>query len=332
MTETATPIPDQEVTPDPDPTIADYNRVPDETPRQSYTTTAMAKALYDDAGIEWPDWIDDPSSNPEDHAVETTPTTEPTEPTPTADPSPTTITIDGREIPIDEAKSLLQFQTWFANNPDKVPGVLAVMRGQQPSPTEPAQPPQQITTPDPQPPQPPEGFDLDTPRDKFLFDRLQQMTAQQENVQRLMESQLQETARMKVQAEFSQALDQFKKKFPDLTDAEVESARQAASELNIVGGLATGRFANDPVAGIVTALETGMWTIPELRTKLTSTNGHPAATPTPDTFRKSKLNSLNPSGSGSAPRTETPIRLDSDQAMKDVIAKAVEPYFNNTNN
>lgn len=308
----------------------------------NYDIRGMAKQLYNEAGLEWPDWVDDPSKNDEGETNEQLPNNANTQQPPqsqSTEPPSTVVKIGNREIPIAQGEALLQWQEWLTQNPDKAQTIVKIVRGEQPIPAPPTMfdrsqqpPPQQQQPPPPvetQPLiQPPEGFDLSTPRDKFIFDQLNKSAENNTRLMAALDQQQQaiKTAEIgqRAREDTSYAINQFKTKHK-FSDEEVEAVRQIASDLNLVGGLVAKDPANAP-AQIVKALEAAMWQHEPIRAKLLN---QPAPQPTDtEKTRQQKLNALSGS-TGSTPRTESRPRLDTDSDMKDAIARAIESIASN---
>ena len=216
---------------------------PSEKP-DNYNILGMAKDLYNEAGLEWPDWVEDPNTLDETNEGEinngnSTDTTPPNTPPP--DPNSTVVKIGDREIPIQQGEALLQWQDWLTANPDKAQTIIKFLRNEKSVPAPPTmvdlsqQQPTQPTQQQPTQPviQPPAGLDLETPRDKFFFDQLNKLA---ESTTRLVAISDQQQQAIK-QAEMAQraredtayAINQFKSKH-QLSDDEVESVRQIASD------------------------------------------------------------------------------------------------------
>lgn len=322
--------------------ITDSGRTTDQ-PFGNYDTTQMAKDLYADAGLEWPSWAEKPGGNDATTQVDSdVNSTDPNAANQTSTPSPnesttpaptatsTVVKIGDREIPVSQAEAIAQWYEWLQDHPEKANTVIAMVRGQGVIPPAPTMT-DKSQTQSPAPAQPtlqiPEGLDLDTPRDKFFFERLTEIQNRQQQLAELTQQQIEraEIARQeaKAQADMREALAQFQGAY-NLSSDELNQVRQKAAELNIVGGLVARNPQNAPAA-IMKALEAGMWNVEAIRNKLLN---NPQPTTTPDKERQAKLSALSSASTGSAPRTESRPRLDSDAQMKDVIAKAIEPMWN----
>ncbi len=289
-----------------------------------YDVNAIAKGLYEDSGVEWPDWLDD-----EQKGIEATiePTTEPTtEPVVTApvDTPPSVIAIGDREIPLDDINTLLQFQDFLRSNPDKAATIGKIIRGENVVPSTPEPSPIAPSIPEPSTPQLPDGFDPDDPVHKFMLDQFSRLNETVSSLTNLTQQQVQNMQKQKAQADMDLALSRFRSNHTDFTDDDITHIRQKTAELGIVGALVRQHESN-PSEGIVKALEAGMWNVESIRNKLYNSRPTPTVDSTTKS-RQSKLSALSGS-SGSTTRVEPRPRLDSDSAMKDAIAKAVEPLF-----
>lgn len=304
-----------------------------------FDTTEMARALYEDAGIDWPDWVaipdgpDDVDGEVGDEIGGEVENANGQVVSPVSD-SPAIVKIGERELPVDQATALLGWHDYLTSNPDKAPTIIAIMRGENVIPQPPNPNPTNPTNPDPNPtpatppvPVIPEGFDPEDPRDKWLLDRMNYLATTTDQLAQLTKQQVEQNQQQRAQSDMALAMQTFKSSHPGFTDEDIRHIASATANLGIVNGLVS-RNQSNPVKGIVEALEAGMWVAPTIREKLIANhNPNPAPTTTADTDRQAKLSALS-GRSGSTPRTNPPTRLDSDSAMKEAIAKAVEPMFN----
>lgn len=320
-------------------------------PDNSYDLNAIARNLYEDSGIEWPETLsvhqrggeipethnNPPDNSPDDNSPNDTPP-----PVSEVPQAPEAVTINGRLVPADQANAMMAWYDYLANNPDKASRIAQVINNQDPPPVPqtsqlrpPQQPQSQPQSSQPQQLTPPPDFDLEDPNNKWLLD---QLSAANANIAALHEAHLnsqKQQIQSRVRSDMDAALTRFKNHYK-LTDDEILQVRQATAALNITPGLVEVNRSN-PQEGIYKALEIGMYQIPSTRDKAITLLGQtpPSSPPDKDTKRKQSLSALS-SPSGSTPRTESRPRLDSDHAMKLEIAKEIAklPEFsgNNGNN
>lgn len=303
----------------------------------AYDNLAIAKGLYEDAGIDWPDWLepeaqDNPDNMGDDNngGSDTSSDSDPvhsgdTDGGTSSDDTSDHIVIGTRQLPMEQANTLLAWHDYLSSHPEKAETIGKIVRGEviPPPPTPPTPPPTQNTQSAPD--DLPEGFDPDDPMHRFMLAQMNSMKKSMSEMSNQVREQSEAQARQRANADMSQALSRFRNEHPDLDDAEINSIRQKAAELGIVGSLVR-QNASDPVSGILKSLEAGMWNVPSVRDKLYNAQSQSSQS-TKSQSRQSKLSALSGS-SGSRQRTEPPPMLDSDKSMKDAIAKAVAPMFN----
>ena len=243
---------------------------------------------------------DEPEPEPSEPAEPEPEPEEPEAPEPVAEAADEWISIDGRAVPVAEARSMLELRQYLARNPEKAEAVRRAVEGE-PEPEPPAEP------------QPPEWMDLDDPSQRFMWETLKTQSSQIAQLQQQQSAQLAETARGRAVSEVNVAMDTFRRNHPELTEDDIQTVRTHAVGLNIIGGLSAGRNGTDAV---LKALDIAYLDLPDFRARA---KGEP--TPTEQRAkasadRKQKLSGLA-GGSGSAPKqpAATP-RPTSDREMR----------------
>jgi hypothetical protein len=196
------------------------------------------------------------------------------------------IIIDGQPVSVDEIRQARR---------------LADERASQPQPE-----------PEPEP-EVPEWLDLDDPSQKFFWSQLQAQNKALNQIAQTQAQGLQEQARSKAQNDVDTAMATFRSAHPELTENDIGVVRLHAVSLDIIDGLARNRTGVDAV---LKALDIAYLDHPEFRAKQA---GEPTPTEvkaTQSKERKSKLGALSGS-SGSAPRTETPRKPESDREARE---------------
>lgn len=295
-------------------------------PQNQYTLDEIAKGLFEDSGIEWPGQL--PNRVGVDATLTNAPPVtdqqqqqqqqQPSEPTPT-------VKIGDVEVPVEEANTaiaLFKLMKQGAIAPPQLP--------QSQTPQPPAEPP-------PPPPPPlvevklPDGITPDDPANKFFIEQLNKLNTGIAQLAQSHQEAIQQATISRVNMERDTAITKFKEAHPNFTDDEISQVAQTAAGLGIVGNLVEN--SPTPIDGILKALEIGMYQVQSTRDKVIASLGHtpPQRQSNADRQRQGKLSALSGSG-GSTPRVESRPRLDNDNAMKQELAQAFEPYFANNSN
>lgn len=219
----------------------------------------------------------------------------------------------------EQARTLAQFDTWLAANPDMAATIAGVVQGElqvvprgaggEPIESRPVAPAPPASPPAAQ--QAPDDLDLDDPTIKRLWDEnqttKQQLAAASEVLTRH-EAAIQAQTQDTTQALVNRAVSDYATKHA-MDEAQVTRLRQQAARLNIIGSLVdpfdpvTGLPRQvDPVAAVHEALDVAYWSTPEFRQQAmdTAMRSHVEGL-----RKKQKLTSLGGS-SGSVPRTPQP--------------------------
>jgi hypothetical protein len=215
--------------------------------------------------------------------------------------TPDVVRIDGREVPVAEARSLIDLRNYLNSNPDKAQEVREVLEGKKAA-TEPVKPP--------------EWVDTDDPAQMAMWNELQRLEAQQKALLQNQQQQTQLQVKAQAQADFEAGLAHFRTGHPELNDDDITKLRTHAVSLDIIEGLAKTR--TGPQA-ITKALDLAYWDHPEFQARARAVPTPGEAKQAKAAEKKSKLNALGGS-SGSAPRREAKPDLSSDAGAKAAAA------------
>lgn len=183
--------------------------------------------------------------------------------------------VGDRDIPVEDIQTLLEFQQWTKDNPDKMAAFGQYLRGEAEfvvrqqqeaqaaaAAAEAAKPENQI------------DWDLVDPAVKAVYES--QQKSQQEMQQRLdaLQNPIQAWQQQQVEEANRQATDQIhqatakvnEKLGLDLTAAEIDELHTTTAKLNILPGLRASIA--DPVEAVATALEMAVWQTPKFKDKL----------------------------------------------------------------
>lgn len=224
---------------------------------------------------------------------------EPASPPPSA-PSDEWISIDGQQVPVAQARTMLELNRWLSNNPSKAEEFAKLVKGEEAKPA------------DPVPEEPPEWLDRDDPQAMGFWQSFQVVS------NRLAET---EKATAKIQTDNTQAravadatagLATFRANHPELTEDDITVLRSYPLAVDLTGMFAQRMPGPDAV---VKALDLAYLEHPTFRARA---QGEPTAKEkkaTENRERKAKLGALSGS-SGSAARSEPKPDLTSDQAAR----------------
>ena len=170
-------------------------------------------------------------------------------------------------------------------------------------------------------PQPPEGFDLDDPQIKFLWDEnvktrrqvweqgrqvADYATATQQQQQSIIDAQ--------ARADMDSALTQFRETFPGLNDDDMASIRQEAAPL-----LPAMMQNLSPVDALKRSMEVAAWANADMRPKLSTEEPQP--TEKEKSTRRKRLAGQISGSPRSAPKVETRPSFTSDRDMVNALAQ-----------
>lgn len=304
---TGDPEPEDETQDDPEALAAELDLGIDLSPEEKAAADEMVAHLKEQFGLVEPEVVDEDEPEPEPE-----PEVEPVEAeenrgrhaAPDPIPTPDVVVIDGREVPVSEARSLIDLRNYLAANPDKAQAVRSALEDKPPAP--------------PEPPKAPEWLDQDDPVQVNMWQRqveLETQIAQIAGNQRMV-AERQEQAR--AQADFETGLATFRVNHPELTEDDISKLRVHAVGLDIIDGLARKRSGADAISK---ALDIAYWDHPEFRAKASATPTPTEAKVKKATERKGKLDALNPTSSGSAPRQESRPNLSTDREARTAAAQ-----------
>ena len=209
--------------------------------------------------------------------------------------------IDGREVPVSEARSLIDLRNYLASHPEKAQEVRQVIEGK---------------TPEPEPAKPPEWLDQDDPAQMAMWQRQTELETQIRQIGNTQRQTLEEQTRARASADANAGIATFRSAHPELTEDDLTTLRTHAVALNIIDGLAKTRSGPD---AILKALDIAYWDHPEFRAKANAEPTPSEAKKARAADRKGKLNALGGS-SGSAPRSEAKPDLSTERGAREAAA------------
>jgi hypothetical protein len=227
-----------------------------------------------------------------------------------AEPGPLTgaeewISIDGRAIPVAEARSMLELRQYLAANPDKAEKVRAAIEA------EPA------AKPEPEP-EPPEFLDLEDPSQRFMWEQFKAQHQQIAHLQQAQAAVQADSARARALGDVQGAMSTFRQNHPELTEDDVTAVRTHAVALNIIDGLAKTRTGPEAV---LKALDIAYMDHPEFRAKATATPSPKETKAAENKSRRQKLSGLAGSSVSATREPEAPKRPETDREMRQQAAK-----------
>jgi hypothetical protein len=273
--------------------------------------------------------------------------------TPVASPpvSPAEYELGAVRVPAEDAASLAALYTMIRNDPDRGAQILAIIEGRTPSaPMAPAPTPvwqqqlvatpqavptpvwqqQPVATPQPVQPSvsivPPEVIETMDPATRFMYDRLNAVQQQQEQLLAMQRQQQEavaqqqrlEVQRQRIARDSANGIARFRRQHPEISDDQFATINQHAQQLGILGGLLQQLPGDQAVARSfeLARLDLG-----------SSLTGAPQADSLPaDARRQRTLTALAGGSAGSVSRQEPPTPVDtaSDPNLSRAKAAAVE--------
>jgi hypothetical protein len=297
------PDPD-ETSEDPAALAAELDLGIDLSPEEQEEANAMVARLRSQFGLDEitdedgdvPEPVPDEAPVPEPDGVaaeEKSPADPISAPVATESPAPAStrgvVTIDGREVPVEEAVAYL------------------AQRERE----------REVAAAAPEPPKPPEWLDQDDPAQVAMWTRQLELEKQ---IRQIGTNQAEIARRQEIERAQNDAgagIHTFRTLHPELSEEDIQTIRTHAVALDIIDGLA--RHMNGPEA-IAKALDIAYWDHPEFRARATQAPSPTEAKAAKATERKGKLNALGGS-SGSAPRRETKPDLSTDAGAKKAAAE-----------
>lgn len=298
--------PPKEEPQDPDALAAELDLGIDLSPEEQADANAMVARLREQFGLDEP--AEEPEAEEPEPAVAETeeegPTAQPpaSPASPASEPRTDVVVIDGREVPVTEARSLIDLRNYLASHPEKAQEVRQVIEGKQP---------------EPEAPKPPEWLDTDDPAQMAMWQRQTDLEAQVRQIGNTQRQNLEEQTRARASADANSGIATFRVAHPELSEDDLTTLRTHAVALNIIDGLAKTRSGPD---AILKALDIAYWDHPEFRARASEAPTPAEAKTAKAAERKGKLNALGGS-SGSAPRSEAKPDLSSDGSAKKEAAQ-----------
>jgi hypothetical protein len=274
----------------------------DLSPEEQADADAMVARLRSQFGLDEPA-VEKPAAETEPEEPEPVVAEEPAEPAPAPAASPDVVLIDGREVPVTEARSLIDLRNYLASHPDKAQEVRQVIEGK--------------PAPEPEPAKPPEWLDQDDPAQMAMWTRQTELENQIRQIGNTQRQSIEEQTRARASADANAGIATFRAAHPELSEDDLTTLRTHAVALNIIDGLAKSRSGPD---AILKALDIAYWDHPEFRARASETPTPTEAKAAKAADRKGKLNALGGS-SGSAPRSEAKPDLSSDSSAKKEAAQ-----------
>jgi hypothetical protein len=216
------------------------------------------------------------------------------------------ITIDGRAVPVAEARSMLELRRYLSENPEKADKVRAVIEDQ-PQPEKPAEV------------EPPEWLDLEDPSQKFMWETLKSQHQQIARLQQSLGGIQANTARQDAQRQVDLALSTFRTNHPELTEDDVQTVRVHAVGLNIIPGLE--KVMASGSEAVLKALDLAYQDHPEFRAKATGVPSPKEQKQGESKARKQKLAGLAGSSVGATREPSAPKRPETDREMREMATK-----------
>jgi hypothetical protein len=277
-----------------------------------------------DAGFAYPGKADEPIEpiTPEGSTDEP-PADPPADPPPTADQAPPvpTVMLGDKEVPLEEARLLYELGRTLRDQGYQPPAPPAPTTGEQ-------APPQVDQTPVPPAPvapvaeTPPEWLDTEDPVQMGMWSEVQASRAEAAAARASVEQFNQQQQQSKVQQEILSGVALFKEQHPNVTEEEVNLLTSLAAP-TVAAFVAT---SPSPIEGIAKAIRMAAIDFEPTRNRVLGLEQKTRQQKS--TERKSKQGSLNPSGSGSAPRTSVPRSAPrTDRAATEEFAKELASAF-----
>jgi hypothetical protein len=243
------------------------------------------------------------------------------------------------KIPSEDAGSLAALYTMIRNDPVRGKQILDIVEGRSPTPTAqlptPSWMPQPPPAPQPVPPAypsvpvvPPPSFDpsLMDPQSAAMYQRMNELQHSQQQMLDYIRQQQEENERRQQQQDqqtriardVELGISRFRRLHPDITEEQLVTIRDRATQLGILPGLLN-QFPGDQA--VARSFE-----LARLDLGSSLTGAPPAATIPPGVQRQRTLTSLAGGSSGSVPREEPPAPVDTapDPTLTRAKAAAVE--------
>ena len=265
-------------------------------------------------GEETPDNADDEpngddAETPDEEAEE--------EPTPAE-----SFIINGQPVARADLERLYEFDQYMRTNPDVAQRVSAAMAPPAPTEQPPVPPAPAAETPsDFVTPTPPEGFDLDDPQIKFLWDQnvatqkqIWEQGRQVASFTAATQKQNQNIIDAQARTDMDSALSAFRAEYPGLNDDDIASIRQEAAPL--LPGLMAKK---PPIEALGLAMKAAAYMNADLHTKLNAETPQPTERQKSNS-RKQRLGSIA-GAPRSAPKVEPRPEFRSDRDMVNALAQ-----------
>jgi hypothetical protein len=263
----------------------------------------------------------DPGALPPDPATEGSADAQGQDPAPESDsqePTVPTVRLGDKEVPLEEAQLLYELgksirDTGYTRPEPQAPAV---------DPAAATPPPQPVDQTPPPPAEPPEWIDTDDPVQMGMWSELQATRAEALAAKATAAQFVAQQQQTKVQQEVAAGVAMFKQQHPQLNDQEVQTLLTLAAP-TVSAFVST---AANPVEGIAKAIRMAGMDFEPTRARVLGLEQKSGQQKSAE--RKSKLDSLNPKGSGSAPRTATPRSSPrTDRAATEEFAKELAHSF-----
>jgi hypothetical protein len=291
--------------PEPDSLAAELGL--DLSPEQQRETEEMVASLRARFGLDQEEEAEpepgpsEPEAEPAEPAAEPEPEAEPAAPV-AADEW---ITIDGRAVPVAEARSMLELRQYLATHPEKAQ---AVRRAVEEEPE-----------PEPEPePAPPEFLDLDDPSQRFMWEQFKRQNAQIGALSKTLEAQAEAAREARLTAEVMDGLQTFRGNHPELSEEDVQTVRLHAAALNIIGGIS--QTMPGPAA-VAKALEMAYMDHPDFRAKAMGVPSPKETKAAENKARKTKLAGIAGSSASATRQPEPDKKAESDREMRSQAAQ-----------
>src|SRR3974390_2748155 len=276
----------------------------DLSPEEQREADAMVARLREQFGLD--EEVEEEEAEPEPEPSEPAePEPEPEEPE-AAPVEAEWISIDGRDLRVAEARSMLGRRQSLATHREKAGAVRRAVEDDPPPPAPPAEP------------TPPEWMDLDDPSQRFMWEQFKTQATQIRSLQEQQSQTAAESARARAITEVNVALDTFRQSHPELTESDVQEVRTHAVALNIIGGLSQTRTGTDAV---LKALDIAYLDHPDFAAKAKGEPTAAEAKAQKNAQRKQKLAGLSGSSGSAARQPEEQPKPTTDREAKAQAAK-----------
>lgn len=251
---------------------------------------------------------EEPEPEPSEPEAEPEPEPQP-EPEPEPVEAESWISIDGRQVPVEEARSMMELRRYLEANPETAQRVRAAIEGQ------PAPEPQPEPAPEPQPP---DFLDIEDPRDAFIWEQFKRQHQQINQLQQTQAQNAAEAARSRAVNDVQEAMNTFRVNHPELTEDDIQIVRNHAVGLDIIDGLSRHRSGSEAV---LKALDIAYLDHPEFRAKATGTPSPKEQKAEAAKERKQKLAGIAGSSVSATRQPEPEVKPTSDREARAMAAK-----------